>query len=155
MDWKDYGLISALAAVGALSWSIYQAKKKTAGRLKLNIRFVETMELGAEPRYTGRKVSFECVNVGIDTRIIETLGVRIDPLHGLSRYMQLHFVGVLRDFDKRIARGEPRSISISVSDLIGNPFSQGLSDGDSFRFFVRDTMGKEYFSNPLRFVHNE
>lgn len=155
MDLKDYSLITAIAAVGALSWKVYQDKKNRAGHLKLSIRFVETMEIGLESKYTGRKVSLECTNVGVDTRLIEIMGVRIDPAQGLSRYLQLHFVGVLSDFDKRIARGEQRSVSISVSDLTGNPFCKGLKDGDSFRFFVRDTMGKEYLSNPLRFVNTE
>lgn len=153
MDWKEYALlISALAAVGALTWNMYQNKMNREGRLKLRIRFVETFEIGIESHYTGRKVILKCTNAGIDTRIIETLGIRVDPPRGLSRYMQLHFVGALKDFNKRIERGEQQSATISASDLTGNPFCAGLQEGDSFKFFIIDTLNKKYFSNSLLYT---
>lgn len=99
----------------------------------------------------GRQVSVVIVNTGDRTRFIERLGVRIGLTENTPRYSELHFLGSLRDFQRKMESGEKRTFSVGLTDLTQGPFHDGVREGEVFNFFAQDTIGEMYYSNQISY----
>ncbi len=127
------------------------SRSSTALGFHVRAYWIDLFIVGGVDRSMSRKINVIITNRGKETRFIESFGFRIDSPGTEARYVELHPVLSLAQFNKRMESGEQQSFSVSLANLKSGPAHDGLKEGEALSAFVCDTLGETCYSAWLRY----